>query len=444
MILWQRVRHIRLSGWVRASVLVMGLSLIGKSLGFWRELEIAHLFGVSATVDVFLAAFTLISFLSRMASSSFLVSVPRLVTELQRQDNISVAWGNLFRAIFLTSLVFFTLATLLLPPLVPWAFRGLDKAEQQLTTDLVVWMLPLVMGWTLVGALGGVLNAQGRYGGYQVALMVANVVILVMLMACARQFGIKALAWGWSIGIWGGVVLLTLLLHVEMQGLRQWAGLQRQWQVIRELLGGATSLFIWFALTQIPLWLDRYFAAYLAPGSISALGYAQRLFQLPLELMTVVVVNVWVVRVTKMPAGLFAKQTFRVMGKLALVVFPVAVILAVLAPLIVTFIYGRGAFDAHAIAITTGPFRMYALGLGFHTLSAILVRTFQAQGLTRYPIRVAGLDVMLTGALNAWVVGQGWGATGVAAVNTIVAASRVSLLSIALYLVSRKRERLLS
>jgi putative peptidoglycan lipid II flippase len=420
----------------------MGLSLLGKGFGFWRELETARLFGVSAAMDAFVAASTLVFFLGRMTSSSFLVSVPKLVTEQQERGESAAVWGNLFRAILLVGLGFSLIAALLLPRLVPLVFSGLDEARQQLTAELVVWMLPLVIGWTLVGALGGILNTQHRYGGYQVALMVANVGILVVLGAFAHRIGITALAWGWSVGILLGVAFLALSLHSELRGLWHWTGLQHQWLVIRTLLGGALGLFFWFALTQIPLWLDRFFAAYLAPGSLSALGFAQRLFQLPLEMVTAVVMSVWVVRITEVPTETVVSQTFRVMGKLALVAFPVAGVLALFAQPIVALAYGRGVFGTQSITVTTGPFRMYALGLGFHTLSAVLVRTFQARGFTRYPVMTACTDILLTGILNAWMIAQGWGATGIAAVNTIVAAIRVGILSTLLYVIARRHGQL--
>jgi putative peptidoglycan lipid II flippase len=129
-----------------------------------------------------------------------------------------------------------------------------------------------------------------------------------------------------------------------------------------------------------------------------------------------------------MPAQQVFRQTFKLMSKLAILTFPAAGGLALLARPIVTLVYARGAFDTQAVLLTTGPFAMYALGLGFHTLSAVLVRTFQSRRLLRYPIAAAMIDILLTGALNAWVISRGWGATGIAGVNTAVAVIRVGLL----------------
>jgi putative peptidoglycan lipid II flippase len=126
------------------------------------------------------------------------------------------------------------------------------------------------------------------------------------------------------------------------------------------------------------------------------------------------------------------------MGRLALFTFPAAGLIALFARPIVALVYQRGAFNAQAVNVTAGPFAMYALGLGFHMLSGLLVRTFQAGGLSRYPILVAAVDIFVTGGLDFWVVSHGWGATGIAATNTLVAAARVAILSIFLYLVIRR------
>jgi len=425
--------------WARASVLIVALSLAGKGLGLWRELETARLFGVSTSVDAFIAASTLIFFVARMASSSFLVSVPRLIVGYREQGEQDNLCGNLFRALLLVSAGLTVIAALLLPRLVPVIFAGLGDAGQHLMVRLIGWMLPLVAGWTLIGALGGVLNAQHRYGGYQVALLVANVGVLAVLWLIGRQAGITALAGGWSVGIWVGVGVLALLLRAELPKVWKWNSWRSQWRALRALLGEANGLFIWFVLTQMPIWIDRYFAAQLAPGSLSALGYAQRLFQLPLEMVTAVVMSVWVTRVAEMPADLVARRTFALMAKLAMVTFPVAGVLALLARPIVTLIYARGAFDVRAVAVTTGPFAMYAVGLGFHTLSAVMTRTFQVRGFLRYPILVAVIDIPLTGMLDAWAISRGWEATGIAAVNFFVAAINLGILVACGYLVINKR-----
>jgi len=424
--------------WVQSSILVITLSLLGKGLGLLRELEVARLFGVGVPADAFVAAYTLIFFVSRMASSSFLVTMPGLVVARCEQGGPRVCWGNVFRGLLLVSAGLTVIAALLLPRLVPVVFVGFGEAERRLTVRLVEHMLPLVAGWALVGALGGLLNAHHRYGGYQVALLVGNIGILAVLWLFAQQAGILALAWGWSVGIWIGVGVLALLLRNELRDIWRWEGWPAQVKAVRDVLGGANGLFVWFMLTQMPVWIDRYFAALLEPGSLSSLGFAQRLFQLPLEMLTAVIMSIWVTQVAEMPRARVAHRTFRLMGRLALFTFPAAGLIALFARPIVALVYQRGAFTAQAVNVTTGPFAMYALGLGFHMLSGLLVRTFQARGLSRYPIMVAGVDIFLTGGLDFWVVSRGWGATGIAATNTLVAAARVAILSMFLYLIIRR------
>lgn len=400
---------------------------MGKGLGLLRELETARLFGVGAAMDAFTAASTLLFFVARMASDSLLVSTPGLVKGYNARQ-APIPWGDLFRAVLLLSVVLTILALLILPPLVPVLFAGLSPTEQQLTVQLIKKMLPLVAGWAIIGALGGIFNAQHRYGRYQVALMVANVGVLVALWLLARRVGIDALAWGWAIGIWLGVSVVAAPLWWQGQQIGIWQGWAVQWLALRRLLAGTGGLSLWFMLNQIPVWIERYYAAQLPAGSLSALGYAQRLFQLPLEMVTAVVMSVWVARVIEMPPNQVAQRTFKLMRRLAMITFPVALALSFLAQPLITLVYARGAFDAQAVMMTTGPFAMYALGLGFHTLSAILVRTFQARGLVRYPLLAVVIDVLLTILLNRYAFQQGWGAMGIAAVNTAIAGVRVLVL----------------
>lgn len=413
--------------WAQASVLVMVLSLSGKVLGLWRELETARLFGVGAAMDAFIAASTLLFFVARMASDSLLVSTPGLIKEYDAQQT-PIPWSNLFRSVLLLSTILTILALIVLPPLVPVLFAGLSQSAQQLTTQLIKKMLPLITGWTIIGALGGILNTQHRYGRYQVALIAANASVLISLWLLAQHIGINALAWGWTIGIWFGVLIIVRSLWQQRQQIDNWQGWGAQWLMLRRMLAGTGGLSLWFLLNQIPLWIERYYAAQLPTGSLSALGYAQRLFQLPLGIVTTVIMNVWVARVAAMPIDRIVRQTFRLTRSLAVVTFPIAFVLALLAQSVVTLVYARGAFDTQAVLMTTGPFAMYALGLGFHTLSAVFVRTFQARGLVRYPLLAVAVDILLTSMLNHYSFQRGWGATGIAAVNTVVASMRVLML----------------
>lgn len=418
-----------LPDWLRASVLVISLSLFGKALGFLREIEAARLFGIGMEVDAFVAASTLLFFICRMASDSLLINTPVLLEGYQN-NGAQVPWGEMFRSLLFVSIVLTLLAWLLLPPIVPVLFGGLSQDARQLTVQLVVVMLPLVIGWTMVGALGGVHNAQHRYSGYHAALIVTNGVILVTLWLFAQRIGIKSLAYGWVVGIGLGVLVVVYPLRHQWRQITMWNGWVSQWLALRSIVWGSGGLSLWFLLNQVPVWIERYYAAQLPTGSLAALGYAQRLFQLPLEMVTAVVISVWVTQVVSMPADRVAQQTFRLMGRLAAVTFPISLLLALFARPVISLVYARGAFDAYAVTMTAGPFAMYALGWGFHTLSAVLVRTFQARGLVRYPLLAVVVDILLTFFLNIFSFRQGWGSTGIAAINSVVAGVRVVVLSV--------------
>jgi len=320
------------------------------------------------------------------------------------------------------------LAFLVLPPLVPLLFSGLSQSGKQLTVHLLRVLLPTVAGWAIIGALGGCLNFQRRYGRYQVALIVTNLGILVVLHLFSRHIGIEALAWGWVIGLWLGVLAVWRFLGQRKKYADLWKEWAAQWDAMRQLLAGTGGLSLWFILNQVPVWIERHYAAQLPIGSLSALGYAQRLFQFPLEMVTAIVMNLWVAQVVSMPAERVARQTHRLMIPLAAVTFPAACIIALLARPLITLVYVRGVFDHQAAILTAGPFALYALGLGFHALSAVLVRTFQARGVLKYPLWAVSADVLLTAVLNQYAFHQGWGVLGIAGINSMVAALRTTVL----------------
>ncbi len=417
------------SPWLQASVLVIGLSILGKILGLLRELETARLFGVGAEMDAFIAASTLLFFVARMLSDSFLVAIPRLMGRYVHKQS-EVYQGDLLRTLLFIIVIVTVLAWLILPYLVPAFFKGLPQQGRQLAAQIIRYLLPAIGAWAVIGTFGGILNFQRRYGGYQLALVVSNIGFLITLWFLVHRMKIVALAWAWDVGLWLGTLAVVLPLRQQIGQVRVWQGWVSQRQVLRDLLAGCGGVSLWFVLNQIPVWIERYYVAQLPGGSLSALGYAQRLFQLPLEMVTTVIISIWVGRVAAMPAKMASDQTFRLMKILAGITFPLGLLLAFLARFLVTVVYARGAFDMQAVAMTTGPFAMYALGLGFHTLSALLVRTFQARGMVRYPLFLVFVDIFLTALLGHYAVQNGWGIIGIAGINSAVAGIRVALLNL--------------
>jgi putative peptidoglycan lipid II flippase len=291
-------------------------------------------------------------------------------------------------------------------------------------------MLFMIAGWGLIGACSGISDSQYRHGRYQIALMLASTGVLLTLWFLSDRLGIDALALGWAFGIGLGAVIAFLFLWTQDRKRMIWSGWRTQLRVLRNLLDRTWGMSFWFLLNQIPFWIERYYAAKLQPGSLSALGYAQRLVQFPLEMVTSIVMSVWISRIVEVPQHNIARRTFLFMGRLSVVSFPTAFLLMLFARPLVAFVFSRGAFGQQAVIMTAAPFAMYALGLGFHILSAILVRTFQARGAFRFPMFAVLIDIALIGVLNIYASHRGWEASGIAAINSLVAGIRVVFLGI--------------
>ena len=144
-------------------------------------------------------------------------------------------------------------------------------------------------------------------------------------------------------------------------------------------------------------------ASFLAVGSISALEYGNRLFQLPLGIFAISAGTVLLPTYSR----LVAQKDFKSLSdnlrftsvSLVYLMLPITTLIIALGSDFVKIVFERGAFDAKASLWTTQALVFYSLGLVFFSLNQTLTPLFFANKDTKTPVRVAasmmGLNIVL-------------------------------------------------
>jgi putative peptidoglycan lipid II flippase len=83
-----------------------------------------------------------------------------------------------------------------------------------------------------------------------------------------------------------------------------------------------------------------------------------------------------------------------------LLTIPAALALLAAAEPIVAVLFGRGAFDHHAVLYSAGALRTYAVGLPAFVLVKVVINGFFARGDTKRPVQIGLFCVALNLALN--------------------------------------------
>lgn len=416
---------------MRAGLVIGVLSIVAKLSAFVREAIIASLFGRSVEVDAFFLALAVPVFLMSLIAYSFQIAlVPAYLAERRAAGETSanaLAAAGIARIVVilaLAALVMAALAPLYLPILAP----TLSPRALTLTADML-WIMTLFVVFSGAAlAWAGVLNAQRRFALPAIAPIFTPLVMAGLLLAARDAMGIIALAWGAVIGtaIEAGL-LATMVWRVGGPIWPRWRGpnldaLWRRWWPVML----ATLLLSGAAL------IDQMMAAFLGPGSVSAIGYGTKLVVAGLHVASlalgVAVLPAYADGAAVDPGGL-RRQLRRHLAIVILLSIPAVALAALIAEPVIALLYQRGAFGPDDTALVSNVLTAYAVQLPAYTATVILVRAAAVLERGGALAAAAAANVMLTILLNA-VFMNVWGVVGIALATAPAFAATALLLYI--------------
>jgi putative peptidoglycan lipid II flippase len=384
----------------RAAVVIGGLTFGVKLASLAKEVTVAASFGTADALDAFLIAFLLPSFVINVVGGSLNAAlIPGYVQA--RQTEGQAAAQRLFSGAVTVSGVLLLLATALLavlgPFLLPLLASGFAPDKLLLTERLFYLLLPAVAVSGLAANWESVLNAGERFGLTAVAPLMVPLTTMATLLAGGAAWGVYALV----LGTVGGTVLQLTLLGwaLRRQGLSLWPRWHGLDPALRRVIGQYAPMTAAAALMSSTLLVDQSIAAMLAPGSVSVLGYGNRLIAPVLGIGTMALGTAVLPYFSKMVAagdwdGL--RHTLKTYTRLILLVtVPATVALVVLSGPVVHVLFRHGRFtDTDALAVSRVQ-AMYALQLPFYSLGILFVRLLSA---------LRGNHILLMGTVISFVL----------------------------------------
>ncbi|MCG8619370.1 MAG: murein biosynthesis integral membrane protein MurJ [Desulfobacterales bacterium] len=386
------------------------LTLVSRILGVVRDALIAFVFGASAATDVFFVVFRPFDLLRKMMSEgilsiSFVPEFSRLLADKNNNERTGMekAGGMALSALFwvsVVSVVFVCLGLWLAPAIIPVLAPGYanDPYAGVLAATLLKLMLPYGGVIFMVALSMGLLNALGNFAAPAATPVLLNLTIIGATLLLKDLFdpGVMVLAFGVTLG--GVVQLLFQLPWLRGRGLFSFRYFSlRHSGVIR---AGRTMLpsMIGAASFQINVLTAGLIATTLMPGSVSYLYYAERLVQFPLALFVTSVSTVFLPLLSEKAAvsDMEAVQpAFE--SSMRLVFFltiPAMAGIMALDEHIVSFLFGRGAFDGGAVERTANCLFFLASGLWAVAGTRLFITYHYAVRNIRLPFYAGVLSVL--------------------------------------------------
>ncbi|MBX7231392.1 MAG: murein biosynthesis integral membrane protein MurJ [Bdellovibrionales bacterium] len=394
---------------------------LSRISGLIRERVFAHFFGNSDVADAFKAALKVPNFLQNLFGEGVLSAsfIPVYAQKLA-EGNVEEA-RKIASTIFVLLTVIVSLLTLFgiyaTPGLIHFIAPGFEDDKKALTIKLVRILFPgtgllVLSAWCL-----GILNSFGRFFLSYVAPVVWNLTIIFTLIFANVTKGrsseelVLYSAWGLVLGSflqlavqWPAAIQLAGPLFLNRKE-RLFAPKHHSVQLILKNFGPAV---LGRGVVQISAYVDNIIASFLPSGAVSALGFAQQIYLLPVSLFAMSISaaelpNFSSTTGTTEEIYKYLRQKLEMaLRKVAFLVVPSVFALIFLGDRIVALLYQTGRFDESSTLYVSQVLIGYALGLFASTQSRIYASVFYSLKEARIPLNYALYRVLFSTVLGVF------------------------------------------
>ena len=407
-------------------MLIAACTVASRITGMVRDMMLVHAFGLNAVADAFNLAFMIPNTFRRWFGEGALaaVFVPTFTHALETEGRAS-AWKVLARVLALMSTAIIVLMCLIATILVILWHTNPGEESRRLVLSLTAIMLPFMLTICIVALFSSLLNCLGSFVPAALMPIVMNLGMMGGILWLGPAIGGTEPArqvYGVALSVTiGGVIQIILLTPVlRMKGVELGLKLDLKNPHVREImrrmgpiLFGQGILIIGTLLDSLICWLFSTeeggptrgsflgwtFEYPLNEGALSALAYAQRLYQFPLGVLAISIA------VAALPA--FSrlathrdwpgwKLEVRRAARLALFdgLMAGGAMVALATP-IIRMLYEYHKFTAADTVRVANILLLYGLGMWAFCVQHIVLRAFYSLGDVRTPVKISCVMVPL-------------------------------------------------
>jgi putative peptidoglycan lipid II flippase len=407
----------------KATGTIGGLTMVSRIAGFMREMLMSRILGAGIYTDAFYVAFRLPNTFRRLFGEGAFSAgfVPLYSQRLQSGGDAEAKhFSEEVLAVFLPTLILFTLVFEIVMPLFIWAITGWHGDQLAFGTLLTRITFPYLLLISLVSLFSGILNSIARFTAAAFAPALLNLAMLSALLIFRHGGPTTAIAISAAVTI-GGILQLALLLAAcKRAGIVLKVRKPRLTPGVRQFVRVVVPATLGAGVYQVSVFIDTFFLTRIGTGAVSWFNYADRLNQLPLGVIGAAIGTAILPQVSRHVDIGEADKAAKVQGQAAelalLLCLPAALALAASALPLVSAIFEAGRFTATDAQNTALTLSLIALGLPAYVLVKVLTPGFYARRDTATPVKVAVVVLVVNVILNfALIWGLGLGIGGLAA-----------------------------
>ncbi|RNC29908.1 MAG: putative lipid II flippase MurJ [Candidatus Dichloromethanomonas elyunquensis] len=394
---------------IKAAGFLMAANLVSRLLGFIRESLMAGLFGKIGATDAYNTAFILPDLLywllvGGVLSAAFIPVLSEYIAKEKEEEGWKVV-SSVANIIFLFLCGLVIAAMIFAPQFISLQVPGFTPENKALAVYLtrILLLQPVILA--LSGITMGILNSYKIFWPSAVGTVLYNTCIILFGTLYANPNNPRSIA-GFAFGVVVGAAanFLVQVPALRRVGLRYYPLIDFKHPGVRKIISLSLPIIIMYTLNQFQVIVNSNLGSALVPGSLTAIWYSYRLFQLPVGIFALAI-GVAVFPTLSEQAALNKLQDFveTISGAIRLIVFitvPISIGMVVLRFPLIRVLFEHGKFTPMDTEATAIPLFYFTLGITAQAIIQILPRAFYALQNTWMPVV---LGVVAMAASIAWM-----------------------------------------
>lgn len=395
------------------NISVMSIAVfLSRILGLVRDQVMAYFFGGGYLNDAFNVAYNIPNLLRRLfgegaLSTAFVPIYNEIGIKADNKRQIEFALTVLsILTLFLLLITF--IGIIFAPQIVSLLYPGLAPETAEIAIKLTRIMFPYLFFIGLSSTFIAILNSHEYFfmTGLSSALLNIGMMLCLLIPHFILRLPAESLIYpaGWGVAIGGLLQTAINFPYLKRIGYRFRILLNFGSEALGTMWKRFVPALIGIGIREINLIADALMASFLPIGSITALGYGNRLMQLPLGIFAISAGTA----VLPMYSRLVSKGEYSELSdsmrfttlNLAYIMLPITALILTLSEDFIRILFAHGAFDELAVLMSSQALSYYSIGLLFYSMNQVMTPLFYAKGDTKTPVKLAATMVGLNILLN--------------------------------------------
>jgi putative peptidoglycan lipid II flippase len=416
-------------------IALMIVIVVTKVLGFSRDIILSYFYGADGLTDAYLISMTIPSVLFSFVGMGIAASYIPIFTKINEHQGNAEAkrfTSNLTNIVLLLS-TFLVVAMLAFPVQIVKVFAsGFEGETLKIAVDFTRISAFSIYFTALVFVFNSYLEVNKRFFATMLSGLPLNLLIILFIFL-SYEINFYLLSIGSVLAV--AVQFLFLVPAIRKSGYKHRFVVAPRESNVKKMLLLAVPVIIGVSADQINVLVDKTLASQIAEGGISALTYSHRIVFFIQAIFVTAIVTVMFPKISKLAVRKNMAQLKDMVRKtvttVALLVIPATVGLMIFSEQVTEVLFGRGAFEDEAVAMTSGALFFYSIGMLGFGLREVLAKVFYSLEDSKTPMISAFGTMFLNVGLNI-VLSKFMGINGLALATSIATLSTTGVLYISL------------